>query len=361
MALVYEGKNLLYDCLTYDASGDLGQGVLAFDFSLDGLLLNLFINADALEFAFELQGELLAGISATGDFDFGIALEFDSTDLLLERFKDSWVKWSAIGSADFTIGRDNIAGEMPMAWPGVVHDVRKLEGKVMVYGANGVSMLTPAENTFGMRTIYTLGIKSRHAVVGTDNVHYFIDTIGQLWKISDGLEKLDYSEFLSLLSFPVMSWDNEKNLIYICDGTLGFVYSPDSNSLASGPVNVAGIAFQDATSYITAPADIDIPRFEMTTDIYDFNTRKEKTIFGLEVSTDLSGALQATIEYRTSHTGPFTTLPWQTVTPLGEVTLPCYGVEFRFKFRTLAYEYFELDWIKIIGVIAGYSHLDFQG
>lgn len=357
----FAGESLTFDCIGYGADGELAPGLLTFDFSIDGEWLNKTIDAESLDFDLSISGEEFIGITIVdATFDMLLDIEWATTDLLLEKFKDSWVKWSQIGSADFTIGRDNIAGEMPMDWRGQIYDIRKLGKKVMVYGVNGVSELIPAGNAFGLNTIYNLGLMGRNAVCG-DDTHYFIDKIGQLWRVSEGLKKLDYSEYLSELSSPVMSWDNEKNLIYICDGTIGFVYSPDSNSLGSGPVNVAGIRYQDGESYITAPDTITIPTFELTTDIYDFGTRKEKTIFGFEISTNLSGSLQASIDYRTDLRSSFRSLSWVGINPHGKVTLPCYGVEFRFKVRALEYEYFEIDWLKVNGVIHGFSHLDIQG
>lgn len=362
MTVTFEGINLRFDCEGFDTSGDRNQGVADFSFSADGDWLDKYITADAADFSFSATGTWLVAQTIVADpADFNFSAEFDAADFLTEAAKDSWVRWSEIGSADFTIGRSNIAGQMPMDWPGTVYDIRKLRNRVMVYGENGVSVLSPAQNTFGLNTIYTIGLKNKNAVVGNDNTHYFIDNLGQMWEMGEALTKLDYSEYLSTMNSLVMSWDNEKNLIYICDGSTGFVYSPDSQSLASGPVNVAGIRYQDSTSYSTAPARIEIPPFELTTDVYDFGTRKEKTIFGLEISTDLSGLLQASIDYRANYKANLVSLPWHPVTPMGKVSLPCYGVEFRFKFRSLIYEYFEIDWIKINGVIHGFSHLDIQG
>lgn len=356
----FVSDNLWFDCQGIGADGDRGKGISTITMSSLGNMLSVFIEAPVSTITMSSIGLRVETVHIIAEVStINVSSTFD--DILIEKLKDSWIQWSQIGYADFTIGRDNTAGKMPMGWDGTVYDIRKLGKQVMVYGANGVSRMTPAGPAYGMETLYTIGVKSKNAVCGDDNTHYFIDKIGQLWQMTGSLKKLDYSEYLSVLTSPVMSWDNEKNLIYICDGTNGFVYSPDSQSMGSGPESITSIRYKDGTSYVGAPSFIEMPYFELTTDIYDFGTRKEKTVFGMEVSTDLLGSLQATIEYRASYKKNLAALPWQNVTPEGKLHLPCYGVEFRFKLRSLKYEYFELDWMKVNGVIHGFSHLDIQG
>lgn len=357
----FQGTSLYFKCESYDANGEPEIGYLYFNPEIAGTWLNYRHEADPITFSPDILADLILSKVFSGTLWFGFGIEWATTDLLLERFKDSWVKWGQIGHANFDIGRDNIAGESPMDWKGMVYEIIKFRNKVMVYGENGVTQLIPSGNAFGLNTILRLGLKSRHSVAGTDDIHYFIDVLGQMWKLGDSLEKLDYSEYLSVLKSPVMQWDNEKDLIYICDGNKGFVYSPDSNSLAEGPPNVCGIFYQSGRSFVTSPKLIEIPLFELTTDIYDFGTRKEKTIFGLEFSLESIGDLQVRIEYRTNTKDPFRDFGWHNVNPDGKINLPCYGVEFRFSLRNLTYEYFELDQMKINGVIHGFSHLDIQG
>lgn len=354
--------NLWYDCQGIDPDGNRDKGILDLSMSIHGQMLSTYIAADPLVFTMSIIGNWPVSqlITAT-PLTFTMSMVFSDTDLLIEKYKDNWIQWSGIGTFDFTIGSGNVAGEMPMDWNGVVWDIRKLGKRVMVYGENGVSILTPVGNFFGLQTIYTIGVMGKNAVCGNDFEHFFIDKIGQLWRMTEGLEKLDYSEYLSDLSSPIMSWDNEKNLIYICDGELGFVYSPDNRSMGKGPPNITGIHYKDGTSYTVSPDIIEIPYFELTTDTYDFGTRKEKTVFGIEVSTDLNGSLQASVEYRKNYREPFRDIGWHPVTHQGKAHMPCYGVEFRFKLRSLVYEYFEIDYFKINGVIHGFSHLDIQG
>ena len=253
----------------------------------------------------------------------------------------SWIYWSDIGSLDFAIKRSNVAGDMPLDWSGIVHNMHKLGEKVIAYGDKGVSILTPAGKAYGLNTIHRLGLLGRDAFAGNDFVHYFIDSLGCLYSLSDKLEKLDYKEYLSVMTNPVMTFDEDKYLIYICDGTYGYIYSPDSKSFGAGPVNVTGVN--------VSPGEIVTPTFEICTDIFDFGTRKMKSIYQLEFDTDVSGVLSAAVDYRKDKTAAFTTTPWKTVHERGTVKIVCRGAEFRFRAKLAEYEYFELDNFRIDG------------
>lgn len=266
--------------------------------------------------------------------------------------KSNWVKWSNIGALDFTIWRDNIAGERPTDWKGWIYEIKKLGTKVVVYGQGGVSLLTPAGNVFGFQTVHRLGLISKQAVVGTDAVHYFIDSKNRLCKFDASIEILDYSEYLAELVYPVMSMNTQTGLVYICDGVKGFVYNPGDKSLGSGPVNVTGIAEQVGVLYVVAPAVIATPDpFEICTDIYDMGSRWGKTIRSVEVGTNIVTPISVCIDYRVNKNAGFLQTRWRVVNHRGFVFLPCYGNEFRFRVKAASYEYFELDYIKVIGVI----------
>jgi len=262
----------------------------------------------------------------------------------------NWVKWSTIGALDFTILKDNLAGERPLDWKGKVHALKKLGNKVVAYGENGISILTPAGNAFGLETIARIGLKSKQAVAGTDSVQYLLDKHSQLWELSQGLTFLDYSEYLSELgSAPVLSYDPHERLLYLCDGTKGFVYDPATKSLGRGPVNVTGIGVQDGTKYVTAPAAIAMPLLAVTTDIYDFGTRRAKTIQSIEVGIDTAATIQIAIEYRQKIASAFASTSFYTIDNRGVKPIGCYGYEFRFLLKSLAASWGHLDYLKVNG------------
>lgn len=274
-----------------------------------------------------------------------------SADAVFASPKRNWLKWSNIGALDFTVWRDNIAGERPTDWKGWIYEIKKLGTKIIVYGQSGISLLTPAGNAFGFQTIYRLGLLSKQAVIGDDSVHFFIDSESRLCKFDTSIEVLDYSEYLVNLVNPVMSQDVSTNLIYMCDGVIGFVYNPIDKSLGSCPGNITGIVFQQGVRYIAASAAISSPSlFEICTDIYDMGSRWGKTIRSIEVGTNVVTPVSVCIDYRVNKNAAFQQTRWRVVNHRGIAFLPCYGNEFRFRAKAASYEYFELDYIKVIGV-----------
>ena len=271
--------------------------------------------------------------------------------------KDNWVKWSNIGSLDFTIDRSNVAGERPLDWKGVVYTLltlkNNLESKVVAYGANGVSILPPAGNTYGLFSIYNVGIKSKHAVVAAGpSTHYFIDRKSQLWRLSDGLKLLDYSEYLSALASPVLTWESDTQLLYICDGVTGFVYNPEAESLGRGPTNITGIGVQDGSRYIIGTGAITVPALEIVTDIYDLGSRNAKSIQSIEWGINATIPLETRIEFRQKKNAAFLITNWYPLDSRGVRYIQCYGYEFKFHLRAEStVEFLRPDYVRVNGIV----------
>jgi hypothetical protein len=265
--------------------------------------------------------------------------------------KGNWVKWSDIGNLDFTINKSNVAGERPLDWEGQIYAIKKLGDKVIAYGENGVSILAPIERTYGLNTIYKIGIKSKNAIAGSDRVHFFIDNTGQLFSLGEELKLLDYSEFLSAMTNVVLSWDSENNVLYICDGTYGYVYSPADESLGTCSPLITGVSPQSGILYASASGTIVTPVFEICTDIFDFGTHRNKTIFELEFGTNVTGTLQAAIDYRNNFKSAFTQTSWKDVSTRGNVFITALGREFRVRTKMTSYEYIEMDYITVNGIV----------
>jgi hypothetical protein len=303
-------------------------------------------------------------------FSEGQTIEVDPIDLVIvPTFDDilksfdrcNFIKWSKVGRFDFTIDESNEAGERPVDWNGCIWHVAKLGSAVGVYGTNGVTLLKPSGVNWGMDTIYRIGLKNKGAFAGSESRHFFVDNLGQLFQVDETLTRLDYSEFISRMSTVILSLDIEKNLLYICDGTLGFVYSIESKSFGEGPVNVTGFGAQSGNIYVVSYGDIITPKLEICTDIYDFETRRQKTIKSIEIGTDSTQFLYASLDYRTSYKDDFKQIGWFLVNPDGKAYPKCYGVEFRFRIKSLIYEYLEIDYLKVRGHIHGFSYLDSVG
>jgi len=324
----------------------------------------LSLASDPLAIEITLHGARTQGIIVDGLFSLNVTLKPDDDYIYFATsLKLNWVKWSNIGHLNFTVWKDNIAGERPLDWKGAVYSLKKLGNKVVAYGENGVSFLVPVGNTYGLNTVHRIGLKGRHAVSGNNSIQFFVDTKGRLFSLgetpmksnvfeaSSYPQKLDYSEYLSDMSDLVLSWDEENRLLYICDGEKGYVYNPENYSLGAGPATITGVGSQGGILYIASPTLISTPAFEIGTDIYDFGTTKYKTIHEIEFGTNVSGVLQAAIEYRSDFTGDFKQTEWKDVMKKGNVFLTALGREFRFKAKITDYEYIELDYINIKGII----------
>ena len=335
--------------------------------SILGSWLNVNKSADPIEVTTSVLGTFIIGKLFSNAALITVEIDLSLPEMTTTGSKMNWVKWSNIGNLDFTIWKDNIAGERPLDWAGWVYSIRKLGNKVIVYGAGGISMLAPSGNAFGLLSVSKIGLKGKLAIAGDDKIHYFIDVFGRLSRLieipqrsslfeqSISPEVLDYSEYLSDMDNPVLSWDSLNSLLYICDGTSGYVYSQDSSSLGSGPANITGIGLRNNEAYIVSPSTIENPIFEICTDIYDMGSRKNKTITTIELGTDVIGDLWVTLDYRKNKAEEFKTLTWHRVSPNGVTNIPCFGVEFRIRVKRTTYAYFELDYIRVNGIVHDYN------
>lgn len=345
-----------------DTTLDARLSVDPIEIELDilGEQFHKWINAGAID--------IVIGIAPDSEIDIGevisagsinITISLKSYGIIVEGTKCNWVRWSKIGYLDFTKDESNVAGERPLDWYGCVYKILKLGDRSIAYGENGVTALFPSGINWGMKNISKVGLLGPNAVVGNEAEHYFIDLVGDMYKLSDKLERLGYSEYLSNLTNPVMSLDLKESLIYICDGNYGYVYSISTGALGEGPVNITGLAYKDGILGVVAPETIDTPKLNICTGVYDLSTRKFKTIHSVEVGTDLTEHLMVSLDYRVKNRDSFTQIDWFLVNPDGVAYPVCYGVEFRIRLKSYIYEYLEIDYLKINGAIHNYSYRDY--
>lgn len=359
--------DITFDCLDYDRFGNADQGVgRSFATAEGGLPFQPF-EATAVSYGsasgtpiFGNAFTALAVSYATADGEMSLGIVTPGKGGM--GFPESnFVRWSNIGSLDFTKGLDNVAGKGPLDAKGFVYAILKLDKSVICYCENAIIQMMPSGVFWGQKKLFKLGIENKLAVCGgPEDIHFCVCTDYNLYKISkqDGIKELGYKEFLSNLTCMVLTFDNELDLVYICDGITGYVYDIESDSLGQCAPNITGMYFRDGVKYITSPDTITNPSVTFTTDIYDFGTRKAKTMSRIEFNTDVGQDLECAIEFRTDYQGAFATTPWVPVNKSGVAYLPCYGHEFRFKFRMSTFEAFELDQVKFIGRIHDFYFLD---
>ncbi len=349
--------DIVFDCQGTSSSGVSGQGIITVTTSFTAIYPNVDLDADEITLSTSILGTYIEGCGTSdGLIDLTISLKPDDAFIPTTRqVKKNWVQWSNIGSLSFTVGRDNVAGERPLDWSGYVYLLLKLGAKIVAYGQSGVSFLVPAGVNYGLQTIHRVGLKGPNCATGDNTKHLFIDADDKLWLLSESLTLLDYSEYLSALNAnTVMSYDLGTNVVYICDGVHGFVYSVSDNSLGKCSPLITGVGYKNGTRYIAAAGSITTDPFEVCTDIYDLGTRAGKTIFRLEYGTDLTNGLYAAVDYRRSKSDDFVQTPWYAVPSSGIIHISAYGREFRFRTKLTSYEDFSLDYIKISGVANAY-------
>jgi len=359
-------------CDYTDVHGKQDAGIPIVSLTMHGTWLNVTIFADPITVDTAILGTWSEGVLVTSpdtviEVSLGFGTGLQETEFYTEASRANWVQWSNIGEMDFTKGRDNVAGERPLDWASWVYNIRKMKEGVVAYGKNGVSLLIPQSNvgdrgqisrvpianTYGLNTIYRVGLKGKMAMDGSDTEHFFIDNLDQLCRLDDeGFKILDYSEYISNLGDDlVLTFDKETGLLYICDDTYGYIYNSRSDSFGQGPVNVSGIGAQSGVTYIASPAAISTPNFEVWTDIIDVGTRKSKTIYSIETGVNLTIDLYASIKYRNDKANSFSQTHWQYIDPHGIAYIFCYCHEFMIGLKTTEYEYFEIDYLNIRGVI----------
>jgi hypothetical protein len=265
---------------------------------------------------------------------------------------DSFVWTSKIGAMVFT--KASLGDEInsyAMSWSGYVYQILPLPVGAVVYGKNGITLMTPYDVKYGSRNIHPIGIKGRNAAVRTKNGHVFIDRNGFLGMVgNDGsLQTIDYSNYFTTMSSAlVMTYNEALDIVNICDGTYGYELS--QWGLGKGPVMVTGMGNRDGTLYVTASTTLAFDPLEVTVDIFDFGTRSIKTITGFEVSTYTTKDLYGAVSYRYNKADAFSTTPWIKADRYGKVYVAVSGVEFKFLAKLGAYEAIKIDMINVMGL-----------
>lgn len=264
----------------------------------------------------------------------------------------NWLRWSKIGSLDFAQDRSNVANQMPLPFRGAIWAILRRGSAIIVYGKNGAAVLNPAATAFGYTVLPLAGLKSKQAVVDTGEAHFCVDSQGRLWKLSEQPPQLlDYREWLSTLTSPVLSYHPERRLLYLCDGTNGYVYNVDTGSMGKGPATVTGLGLQSGTLYAVASGTMTIPNFAYTTDITDMGTRKGKTVHSFEIGVDTTLTLEGAINYRLQKQASFLSTNWYPIDSRGQCYINAYGYEFQFKARATSAGWFHVDGLRVYGEV----------
>lgn len=335
----------------FNCKGNNFAGYLFVDTSITGVLLNASYGLADLELYVEtsITGEVpCAGLYTLKDLELFVDTLIKGWGVANDN-KKNWVGWSKIGEANFAIDLTNDAGFRPMDWPGYIYQVIKLDKYVIIYGSGGITAAYPVMEpmpTFGFKNMLSTGIKNKTAVTGDEHIHFCIDILGCLYRISsDGITRLGYEEFLLPLINPVLTWDVAKRRLYISDETVGYIYS--ESTLTGGYANLTGLYRVREILTAVSPDTLITEPVEICTDIIDFKRRGLKSIESMQFDAISELSLFASIDYRYRKQDEFKTTQWSQLNAEGVAHIRTAGVEFRIRLKGLDHGTFDLSYISI--------------
>lgn len=257
------------------------------------------------------------------------------------------VVWSEVNQFSFTPSRTNVAGYAPnMPWNGVVMKVRKLGDSVMVYGDNGIAMLRPVENMFGVVKVANYGIAGYGAVGGNDQVHVAVCSDGYLRRFTqDGITTLGYKEFMSLMTAAniAVSYEPVDNEFYISDGVYGYLLT--TSGLCQIYQLVTSIAQYSGVGYGIYDEDTDNKEWRVVTDVIDAGFRSMKGVTNIELGYQGDEEAYVAVDYRYDKTDSFTRSGWFLTNPEGWAAPQFTAPEVRLCAKSAGYDSAYLDYI----------------
>lgn len=308
---------------------------------LQGLIANATIYSSPISMTSGVSGSAVMGSVISGSIDMSLSLD---AKWYGASARTNWVEWSKIGEASFIRDRTNEAGDRPMSWNGWAWRVLKLGKFVIVYGDNGICVMTPVTEpaaTFGFNDIAKVGIKSPWSVAGTDQIHFFITSLGELWKFTPkGPERLGFKEFLSVLTNPVLNYDETNDRLFISDGSTGYVYD---GGLGGGYATITGIT----NEFVTSPSAMPGVPISIMTDIIDLGHRGIKTLTFVEIGTDTTEDLFVSVDFRYTKDEAWRSSEWVKTNPEGVARITVAAIEFRVRVMQTTYDELRIDYINV--------------
>jgi len=203
--------------------------------------------------------------------------------------------WSKIGEMDFTPDRRNTSGYRRDPYGGEVYHVRRLGDQVVGYSSKGITLMTPVSEpaaTFGFGEMDDVGLINmgamdgdlrRHVYVGSDYILRDISLQGELVKKYD-VRELGYYRYMKELEGEdiIVKYDRIKKDFYIGNSTKTYLLSP--YGLTEVPQHPSALwtmsNYDEETTMLPNTVDDYTP--SITSSIFDFGYRGQKTIFSVE-------------------------------------------------------------------------------
>ena len=251
--------------------------------------------------------------------------------------------WSKIGEMDFTPDRRNEAGYRRCPFGGEVYHTRPFGNDYVVgYSSKGITRIFPVSSpaaTFGFEEMFNIGPINRGAMaagrdrqvfVGPDYILRSVENVGQL-SFKLGVKDLGYQRYMEDLAGEdiIVSYDKTLNDFYIGTSTKTFLLSP--TGLTEVPQHPSAV-WRHGADLCMLPDTVDDFQHLVTTEIFDFGYRGQKTVQLIE--TDASAvegpyaAADSAFNYTDGFTGSFVPINNE-----GVATVIAAGAFFRFSLR----------------------------
>jgi len=239
------------------------------------------------------------------------------------------VSWSEIGSTTMTPSRKNTAGYRPLPWRGTCFMVKRLGDFVVAYGTGGItafkSVGTPAPTLAMIEIENNFGVV---AVAGNKDIHYCIDTSGEMWSLSADLKKTKegYKEFFEDMGTIVGSFDSLEGDAYFSDGEDTYIKTP----VGLGATNqmLTSVGRYQGSLYGVFSIGNNFG-FKVVTDSIDFGTRAIKNLQVIEITGELPNALYCSVDWRSNKKNDYRESVQKRVNKEGVVYPQIAGVDMR--------------------------------
>lgn len=202
---------------------------------------------------------------------------------------ETFYAWSKIGSFDFTPDQDNEAGYRRCPFGGEVLHVRRLGDGIIGYSSKGITLMTPVKEpayTYGFTELSDVGLINKGAVDGNIHKYVYVGSDFILRQVTNkGIEELGFynqMESLDGVEDIIVKYDRIKKDFYIGNSTTTFLLSPYGLTEVQQHPSAVWTISSHSKDTVMLPNTVDSRVPTLSSSIFDFEYRGQKTIFSVE-------------------------------------------------------------------------------
>ena len=207
----------------------------------------------------------------------------------------------------------NDSGALVMPWRGDVRALRALGESVIIYGADGVSVLRPREQYYVMDSLRGLpqhvGLAWRGGIAGDNNTHLFLGTDGNVWLITPDLQAKRVVKDSIIDPDSIVVQDPRDGSYWLSLENAAYHY--DDAGLC-GPVEqpVYSMAMLDGDLCATGKPYPDDLKIEWWSPLFDCGRPDQKRITFVGASTDDMTAIKVSLRFKHNSSSSLVRIPW---------------------------------------------------